>query len=528
MGVQRAQNGRQEQAPRRLLSWPVVGLFAIGVMRLLTAAANLPRVYNPDEGWNLYYGQQMINGGLHWPPNFNYPSMVYEVPAFVSWWADRLPLLPSVQTHPQNLGSTEVSGVATYFLWRCIPVAFAMLAAVLAWDLARRLGSHRLGLVVALITLGGSYLTIENGYLGTPDIMGSGFVMLALWGTGRWLLGDAGPRFARRSGLGSDTWWVMAMAASALAATSKYPYGMIVVLVVGAALVDRGPRWLGTRTPWIGLGAGLIAAFVSMPGLFLRTKDVVDDMRLVKFSYEDFRANAPDPSWLYNTKAWAMGFGAVLVLAAIAAYAAAAGRGTLTGRRDRRLVVAMLAVYPVLAFVVNSVPRNAFDRNFVPSVAPMAILAAIGTTQLVRRGVRRSWDPRVAAGLALCACVPMVTVGAVRFTRVMSDPRADAAAYIASSVPAGSTVATEHYAPVLPLGRYHQISLGWTPQYRGVLPSDVAAIVLTKQGSQPYRDRPELFAKELAKYQRVLTGFCLDRRFDSGFYWAEVYRRCSG
>lgn len=501
--------GKKREAGRGVPVLILWGVLAVALIRLASAAATLPYVNNPDEPWNVWYGKQITYNGPNLPPMYMYPSVNFEVLGTGAWLLDKLPGTPAVNPHMENLGTARIDGASSYFLLRLFPILANIGTLLLAIDLARRLVRRSSTLYVTLAVMGLSYLGVENGYIATPDAPASFFVMLALWGAARYVFEDA------------DRWLAVAMVGGALATTTKYQLGGVAFFVLGAAIASKGWRVLWSPALAKAIGWGTLAAFVSMPGLVLDTARVWRDIQRVRETYVVLRPNAPGNGWWYNAMAVGLAFGPVLLLAV-------AG---LVGLRNRpkptRIVMMMVGSYVLFVYVFHSIPRNQFDRNLLQMVAPMAVLAAVGTDQVAQwMSTQRPQLQRWLVGIVALACLPMAVVGVQRLTRVLHDPRREAGAYIARTVPEGSTIGTENYAPYLPRGRYTQLSLGWTPEYRGELPRDLDAVVLTKQGSQFYRDDPKRFATELKRYDEVLTGFCLDRRFDDGPYWAELYLRC--
>jgi 4-amino-4-deoxy-L-arabinose transferase-like glycosyltransferase len=187
---------------------------ALAVLRL-AAAATIP--LTEDEAYYRLWAQHLRLG-------------YYDHPPMVAWW---------IWSGVQLAGDTAL-GV------RLLPVVSSLLTTLTVFDLGRRLGSDRAGIVAAVLY--NATLTVGVGaILAIPDVPASLFWVLTLWLTMRATRGD-------------DRWWLLAGVAAGLACLSKYSALFLAPgLLLALSLTAEGRRDLKTPWPWL---AGLIAVMV--------------------------------------------------------------------------------------------------------------------------------------------------------------------------------------------------------------------------------------------------------------------------
>jgi 4-amino-4-deoxy-L-arabinose transferase-like glycosyltransferase len=195
-------------------------LAALAVLRLLTAAT-IP--LTEDEAYYRLWAQH---------PRLGY----YDHPPMVAWW-----IWAGV-----HLVGDNALGV------RLLPALSSVLTTVMVFDLGRRLGAARDGLVAALLY--NCTLTVGVGaILAIPDVPASLFWVSALW-----LVAEATRDPPRATLSKSPYWWRAAGAAAGLACLSKYSALFLGPgLLLWLSLTAGGRARLKTPWPWLAALAAL-------------------------------------------------------------------------------------------------------------------------------------------------------------------------------------------------------------------------------------------------------------------------------
>jgi len=196
------EGGRRPPAATGLL----LLIAALAAARLL-AAAFIP--LTEDEAYYRLWAQHLRLG-------------YYDHPPMAAWWIAR---------GIQLVGDTAL-GV------RLLPALSSLLTTLMVFDLGRRLGSNRTGLVAALLY--NATLTVGVGaILSIPDVPASLFWTAALWLMVRAVQEDA-------------RWWLAAGVAAGLACLSKYSALFLAPgVILWLALTDEGRARLKSPWPWL-------------------------------------------------------------------------------------------------------------------------------------------------------------------------------------------------------------------------------------------------------------------------------------
>jgi predicted kinase len=291
-----------------------------------------------------------------------------------------------------------------------------------------------------------------------------------------------------------------------LAASSKYNGVLSAVPVVAAHFCRRG--WGGLRDPRLLLsGAAAAGAFVlTTPYALLDTDAFLDGVEAERRHYSTGHAGHEAGAALdYLGAAW-RSLGPALVLAAV-------GAAAWWRRRWREVAVLLAAVVP--AFVFISLFEVSFDRNVVPLLPPLTVLAAGGTAVVVDAGVRRwpgrAWWPAVAAVLL----VPLVLVSGRDARAANEDERAGARSWIEANVAPGSRLVVEAYGPWIDPERF------WVKGFKEVARRpegfferrQIDYIVAAEERYGRYLDDPGRYPREAAAYRRLFERYPTAARF---------------
>lgn len=257
--------------------------------------------------------------------------------------------------------------------------------------LGTRLAGRRVGVLSALV-VAVLPMFVTRGAIVIVDTPAAFFATLALYCAARV---DAAKR--RRD---LATWVALGGAASALAFTSKYTIGSVLLAVL-AVVALRRDRSIVVR---LKLAAVAIASFVLvavlvMPALVLRTSDVIDAVRGQQKVYDAFPAT---PSYIHQLFD-AREVGTAMFLVALAGLVV-----MLATRRTRSIGLAYLA-FAVPMLIVLLPPAFQPARNLVPLVPFLAIAAVIAVVRgvdLVARAVSLPRGVQIGAAsvivIALC------------------------------------------------------------------------------------------------------------------------------
>jgi 4-amino-4-deoxy-L-arabinose transferase-like glycosyltransferase len=348
---------------------------------------------------------------------------------------------------------------------------------------------------------------VESGVYITPDTWSGLFCAAALLGA---------LAVYRRGTLSS---FLLAGAAVGAAAGSKYNAALVGVALL-TAFALRGP----TRRAWLLLLASVAAAVavfvLTTPGALVEPGKVLDG---VVFEARHYQKGHPG----YTGSAFVDYLGALLrsdavavLLALVAVVAAVRGRW--------RGEVAVIGVFALTYFGLVSVQNVHFDRNLLPVLPAVALLAGFGVAALLDRlssGARpRLVGASVVGGLLVVAGVAGIRQDLGMHDRIDQPARAQARAWLAANLPPGASIVRESYGPWLDSERFPNV-IYWISATEGAkLPPDVAAVVLTEQTAGRYLENPAQYPTEAAAYRRVEDSMCRAVRFDDP--WVEVLVPC--
>jgi len=362
-----------------------------------------------------------------------------------------------------------VTGYTTYdtinLVGRVVSAVFDVGTVLILFLLTRRLLDCRIALLAALFGAL-SVLSIQLSHFFAVDTFSTFFVTAALYFALRVYQEQRWYLFA---GLGLVT---------GLALASKLSSGLIIPFVITYMIARylRDRRVASATPPWPRLVAGLllagvIAAFIfriAQPYAFASGNlldfrpardflDAVSQQRQIQEGTYDW---PPGIQWagtkpylfpLKNIVVW--GLGPALGVAALAGLVFASWR--LAARRDWPLFI------PVVWTLLNLVYFGALVlktmRYYQPMYPMLAMLAAWALYYVWdrRSRFRRLPVPAPTLPLALFAIVISVTaLWAIAFTSIYTRPvsRIVASEWIHSTIPAGTTIAVEHWDDALPLG----------------------------------------------------------------------------
>jgi 4-amino-4-deoxy-L-arabinose transferase-like glycosyltransferase len=443
----------------------LVAIFGAAVwLRIWGIDSGRPFAYHADE-WVVHTAAvDMVRTGDWNPHQFLYPSALI--------YADRAVIAVVRAVRPAPLETAISIGLAglparshtdvplaqfRYLLGGRLFVAMlGALTVLLVFGAARRLtsivGALGAGLVIALAPL-----HVVHSHFLTTDVptatMTALTLLLALIGR------DRGWR-----------WLVAAGIAAGLAASTKYNGGLVVVvpLVIHLTTVRRlrdlfTMRFAGvTLLITVGSMVGFAAA---TPAIIFDTGSVIAAIQLQATIYNSAAPGAEGDSLRYYLETLFLnGLGPALALLVI-------GGALVAIRRHRSGDVAVMT-FVVVYLAVISAPLVRFERNLVPVLPFLAVLAGLGVEALVGLArtafgnVRRSSLGRLsitAPAVVLALAYSPALAFDISYDRylLLPDTRTVALEWIRQHIPHGAAIIREDYTAKVPEGEY-RMGYVWT------------------------------------------------------------------
>lgn len=413
-------------------------------LRMNGLAFGLPYLFHDDE-------HQYVEAGLAFLQNreaieaqliqLNNPPLFKEVLGGVYLLTATF-LLPDPAARAAVL-TDNLWGSFFYFLGRLISVATGLLTVALVYALGRRLYRRQTGLVGALL-LAVAFLPVRESHFAVNDASLAFLVVITM--------------FFATGILKQGRWrdYLLTGLAIGLAAATKYTGAYLVVVPIIAhwgwlktAEHRSSPAiFRGFLSPRLGAGLALAPAgfllgapvVMRAPAELLRHLDKLAEYG--RLGYHDLLL-APAGGWWFYLDSLAWGLGFLLLLAALIALGL-----TLFYRNAADL---LLAVYPLLLFIMMGAQQMVFVRFILPATPPLALLAAAWLVRLAQSpprlplglGHRRAFQAGLLALLVLQPLAMSLWLG-VLWNR--TDTRELAARWVKDNLPAGAVVYTEEHA----------------------------------------------------------------------------------
>jgi len=217
-----------------------------------------------------------------------------------------------------------------------------------------------------------------------------------------------------------------------------------------------------TRTPYLTALAAVVAFVLITPMTIFDTGAVINDIAGVVFHYnvQGHPGAQGDTVGYYINYLWTTGFGPVLSVLAVAGIGWA-----LVRHRASDLV---LVVFPIVYFLLVSIPEVHFERDLMPMVPFIALLAgrfvADGAATLYGLiGRRRRFLGMAAATVLLVLVAVQPAAAAIGDARVTRLPRTETIArnWVYGHIQSGSAIVREEYTPQLDPYSY-RVGYTWT------------------------------------------------------------------
>ncbi|GIW43857.1 MAG: hypothetical protein KatS3mg077_1139 [Candidatus Binatia bacterium] len=440
-------------------------------LRLREIGWGSPYVYHPDEHSVVHAALSMVREGSANPKFFHYPSLLLYVEAGLV--AALQPWIQAdLRTDPalRGLGPWDVAPEHFPFVLAgrvFVAVAGAGSVLLVAYLWGRWLGS--VAAMAAAWLLAVSPLHVENSHYLTTDVPAMLWVILALFWSASAHKGTGG--------------LVASAVCAGLAASTKYPAGIVFLAPLAAALGSQRP----VRAILLAIVACVGAFALTSPFVVLEPQRVWADLAVVRHNYSS-AAWSPANFWYYPRYLSLTGLGPVASALVLVGWWVFWRQDGTEPRAWRWMVAGLPWFY--LAYLGTWSVR--FERNLMPLLPFALLFLGIGADHMVKWAAPH-WRPLVAAGLVLLiAWLPLRTSQGFLRQLALPDTRTLARQWIEQSLQPGSHVAREEYTPQVDGRRYRvtYVQVLGTRPYSWYLSEGVDYLVASSSIYERYRSWP--------------------------------------
>ncbi len=448
---------RAPASPERSKKLVLTALLAIAfVVRFAGLDFELLDAPIGDEGV-FHKVSQQINGGDPYPRTFNYGHLLYYLGALAIWFYD---LFPSGVTRLLEVFYTTYEGYGVQrILLKAVNASLAALTAGAVFGAATRvLASGRVledrvngqgetaellagtlaGLLIAFSPL---YNSIAHQLI--ADVPAAAFAAFCIYFLARLL---------RRESLRD---YLLAGAASGLAAAGKYPGGVVVIGIFAIWLSwrirERNWSWslLWAALASVGSLVAVMPALFKYPHVAFGGEGLDIFFGFRQYAYGGWIGVQPESNLVWYGRALLSSFGWPAIGLGLAGVA-------LAGSEARRRWLWM-AVFPVAYLTLIFSMSMVVHRNLQVALPGVAVVVGAGLAvvlaSIARRGRLWAW---IVALVALA--LPIWRTLAWDFSQMRPGTRQLARAWIEEHVPEGASIIRERYSPKLDPERYAFIS----------------------------------------------------------------------
>jgi len=423
--------------PSARLALGLILLLALG-LRLWGLAFGLPYVIQPDEPSVEDRALHMWLAGDPNPGYFVYPSLYYDLQALWAFATGHVAGLfyPDVLRHP-------LMHKPLFYLSGRLLTALLGALTVLVTYLTGRVLSVRLGLMAALFLAVAAQHIQQSHYI-TVDAPTALFTALtALFALRalhvmRAVHTEATVRPERRT----RAYLLAAGVAAGLAAGTKYNAGVALLLPLAAIALGGVGSWARRLVACSGVVAVCAATFLlTSPFILLDPTPFLTSLHVVTQHYATGHpgAEGSDNALWYLLYLAQQGFLPPLTVMAVA------GIAVVVARYRRAGLVLLAFTLPYYALLCSTYVR--FDRNLLPLLPFVALLAAAGVEPLIARVALLLRNHGAAYGLILGLVVAPSAAVAAQADNGITHPFSEqiAVAWATAHLPRGAHLATENW-----------------------------------------------------------------------------------
>lgn len=464
-------------------------LILAATLRLWGADWGAPYVYHPDEHSIVHAALNIVREGDPNPHWFHYPSLlIYLQAALIAALQPFVdaPLITDPAGHGIGPWDVAMEQWPFVFAGRILVALFGVAGVGLTYTAAAALAGPSVGLSAAAF-MAFSPLHNESSHYLTTDVTAMMWIALAL-------------SLALRHGRSGKDHLIAAGFVAGLAASTKYPAGMVLVAPLVLALRRPLPAALH-RLLWIS-GAAALGFVLTSPFTLLDAPKLLHDMAVQREHYLSRGTTAGN--WrFYLSYLWNTGCGPPLSLFTLLGIVAAVLGWQCAQRRIRLVLVLLPLAY--LAYLTTWPLR--FERNLMPILPFAACVAADVLWQATRLLPHRA--ATVALGvLVSIACAPGLR-DSIGFNRRLQlpDTRTLANEWISANLPAGARIAREEYTPQIDGRRFEVVFvqvLG-TRDYGWYLQQKIDYLVLSSNIGGRFEPPVRPAEAAIAQFYRMIT-----------------------
>jgi 4-amino-4-deoxy-L-arabinose transferase-like glycosyltransferase len=429
------------------------------VIRLVGVSWGLPYVYHPDEPTNYSVFHEMVHNRTLNPHFFNYPSLFFDINAFVHGITGSGPL-PMMESGANGFLTNSTPMLIARLVTVAFGVGIVAAGMGLAWLITRRRSTAVLAGVLCAI----HPILVRNSRWVTPDTLAGFTATLAVVAA---VVVARSPRTRN---------YVLAGVATGLAVSAKYNVVVVAVALVVAHVIARRDRAVPARNLAWAAGAALVTFFVTTPYALLSPHAFWHDVSFEYHHYQTGHAGAEGDAPLVNFE-WLWGATGPFLLAVF-------GLPFVSSvvRRWCYIPGAFVVVYGVLV----SAQSVRFERNLVPLLPSLLAVLAVVAVEVFDRIDARAWRYAAVALAVLLLSWPLAF--AVRDTvHNLDPPQARARKWIASQLPQGATVVLEAYSPYVDPQQFHVVAFDKDLlRGRDIERVSPDAVIVTQSGSGRY------------------------------------------
>lgn len=431
----------------------LISIFAVALYaRIVFVAFETPYVSNADEHTNMNVVLAMLRNSTADPGFFRYPSLSFylQLPGqfLASAWFEG-----PAEISSQSFGSGRIDNSAALIFARATTVVVGIALLVAAAMHACWMGIGRLGQFVIVAALAICPLLVRHSSYVTPDILAGFCTTMCL-------------AFVAGSGLDPKKLFIAAGWAG-LAASAKYNAGLVAISIPVAVCLAHGFSRKSLVSVIALGGVALLSFAISSPYVFLDTQKSVADILFELRHYAQGHAGAEGESLRMNAM-WLVDQTGLFLFALFAL--------PLTNWRKALPLTVFIVVY----FLLLSMQTVRFERNLIPILPALIILAVYCFSAIVKRS---HW---IVYLLAILACLGPAGRTLDLLGSYDRDPNRAARIWLNETISKEQTVLLDAYSPYLDQRSTPVVDGLFVLRDSPNLIEETDVVVLTRKGSDRF------------------------------------------
>ncbi len=501
--------------------WVLAAILVAGLaLRLWGINFGLPFLYHPDEPMPVTSALRILHTGNLDPGFFIWPSLLVYLNAVVYFGYFVFGFLNGSFSTPANLSYLDFEGVAIgkaplpeiILLGRILSAIFGVASIFLVYLICREMqASKAVGWFAALL-FAVEPIGVKNSQFIRPDVIAIFFALIAFYFSLE-ILKNPNIKNYTLAGIGAG-----------LAASTKYPLGLVCISILVAHIIVF--RWRALLQPkiYVSALASLAAFSLTTPFAILHFPEFIREgiSRDVRVYQSGISLGTSSSAEWYLALLWS-NVGWVLLFALGELF-------LLLFNRDNKgfLVASFLIPYLVLinSFVVH------FDNTILPALPFLCVLAALFIARLYNFGLRwqaarRSWMSAAFGVATIFLALPLFSATVANDRRISAvDGRETARRWIEANLPAGSRIALEPYSPYLDRNKFMIASFSGIPEHTAdwYVSNGFEFLVFSQAAYGRLLVDPDYFGSIINRYNAFFTRFSRIALFDDNGYEVLIFK----